>query len=197
MSEDSTAEKPQRWDVPAIDGGGGNGYMTAGRLEAIQKEAYQEAWDKGHADGLKAGEAEVKARVARLDELLKALATPFDELDDQVEKQLVELAMTVVRQLFRREISEQPTHVIGVVREAIQLLPVASRSVQVHLHPEDAAIIRECLSPADGEPAWNIIEDPLMSRGGCRVTTENSRIDATAEARLNKVIKAITGDRRQ
>lgn len=197
MSEDSAAEKPQRWDVPAIDGGGGNGYMTAGRLESIQKEAYKEAWDKGHADGLKAGEAEAMARVNRLDELLTSLASPFDELDDQVEKQLVELSMTVVRQLFRREISEQPTHVIGVVREAIQLLPLASRSVLVHLHPDDAAIIRECLSPADGEPAWNIVEDPLMSRGGCRVTTENSRIDATAEARLNKIIQSISGDRRQ
>lgn len=197
MSDDSTAETPVRWDVPAIDGGGGKGYMTAGRLEAIQKEAYREAWDKGHADGLKAGATELQARAARLDELLTALAKPFDELDEQIEKQLVELAMTVVRQLFRREISEQPTHVIGVVREAIQLLPVASRNVQVHLHPDDATIIRECLSPADGEPAWDIVEDPLMSRGGCKVTTDNSRIDATAEARLNRVIESIAGDRRQ
>lgn len=197
MSEESTAEKPERWEVPAIDGGDSNGYMTAGRLEAIQQVAYKEAWDKGHADGLKAGAAESRVRVERLDELLTSLAKPFDELDDQVEKQLVELAMTVVRQLFRREISEQPTHVIGVVREAIQMLPVASRSVQVHLHPDDASIIRECLSPADGEPAWNIVEDPLMSRGGCRVTTENSRIDATAEARLNRIIQDIAGDRRQ
>lgn len=197
MSDDAPARKPERWDVPAIDGGGGNGYLTAGRLEAIQKEAYQEAWDKGRADGLKAGEAEARARVERLDLLLHSLAKPFDELDGQVEKQLVELAMTVVRQLFRREISEQPTHVIGVVREAIQLLPMASRSVQVHLHPDDAAIIRECLSPADGEPAWKIVEDPLLSQGGCRVTTENSHIDATAEARLNKIIQGIAGDQRQ
>lgn len=197
MSEDSTAKKPERWDVPAIDGGGGNGYLTAGRLEAIQKEAYREAWEKGHADGLQGGETELQARAERLDALLTALAKPFDDLDEQVEKQLVELAMTVVRQLFRREISEQPTHVIGVVREAIQLLPVASRTVQVHLHPDDAAIIRECLSPADGEPAWSIVEDPLMSRGGCKVTTENSRVDATAEARLNSIIQSIAGDRRQ
>lgn len=197
MSEDSTAEKAARWNVPAIDGGGGKGYLTAGRLEAIQKEAYSEAWDKGHAAGLKAGEAELKARVERLDELLVSLAKPFDDLDEQVEKQLVELAMTVVRQLFRREISEQPTHVIGVVREAIQLLPVASRNVQVHLHPDDAAIIRECLSPADGEPAWSIVEDPLMSKGGCRVTTENSRIDATAEARLDAIIRTVARERRQ
>lgn len=197
MSDKPVLQDATRWDVPAIDGADGAGYMTAGRLEAIQKQAYDEAWKKGHADGLKAGDAEVRARVARMDELLAALSSPFDKLDEQIEKQLVDLAMTVVRQLFRREIKEEPTHVIGVVREAIQMLPVASRSVQIHLHPDDAAIIRECLSPADGEPAWVIVEDSLMSKGGCTVTTENSRIDATAESRLNTIIQSISGDRRR
>ena len=197
MSDESAAKKPARWDVPAIDGGDGKGYMTASRLEALQKDAYDEAWAKGHADGLKAGEAEIQARVDRLDELLIALARPFDKLDDQIEKQLVELAMTTVRQLFRREIKQNPTHVIGVVREAIKLLPIASRNVQVHLHPDDASLVREALTPAEGEPAWVIVEDPLESKGGCRVTTENSQVDASAEARLNALIQRIAGDERQ
>lgn len=197
MSDKPAADEAVRWEVPAIDGGNGNGYLTAGRLEAIQKEAYEEAWRVGRTEGLKAGEAEVRARVERLDELLQALAEPFDELDQQIEEQLVELAMTATRQLFRREIREQPTHVIGVVREAIQLLPIASRSVHVHLHPDDAAIVREYLSPAEGEPAWDIVEDPLISHGGCRVTAENAQIDATAESRLNALIGRIAGDERK
>jgi len=196
MSDKSGAD-PARWEIPAIDGGGGQGYMTAGRLEAIQKDAYEEAWQKGHAEGIAAAEKDIRARVDRLDELLSALARPFDELDEQVEKHLVELAMTVVRQLFRREISQNPTHVIGVVREAIQLLPIASRNVQVHLHPDDAAIVRESLTSAEGEPAWAMVEDPLITKGGCRVTTENSSIDASAEARLKSLIGQISGDERQ
>lgn len=194
MSEESTA--PARWDVPAIDGSEGDGLMTAGRLEALQKAAYDEAWQKGHADGVAAGEKAVVERSGRLDQLLKALARPFDELDEMVEKQLVELAMAVVRQLFRREIRIEPSHIIGVVREAIQLLPLASRNVQLNLHPDDAALVRESLAPADGEPAWTIVEDPLITRGGCRVTTENSQVDATAEARLQAVISSIAGDER-
>lgn len=191
------AASAERWQVPAIDGSDGAGYMTAGRLEALQKEAYDEAFQRGRADGLAAGEAAAKERVQRLDELLCALARPFDELDEQVEKQLVDLAMTVVQQLFRREIRQDPGHVIGVVREAIGLLPIASRNVRLHLHPGDAALVRESLAPADGEPAWTIVEDPLMSTGGCVVTTDNSRIDAGAETRLNALIQSIAGDRRR
>src|SRR3546814_4572734 len=36
----------KRWDIPAIDGSSGSGYLTAGRLEELQKEAYDEAWER-------------------------------------------------------------------------------------------------------------------------------------------------------
>ena len=197
MSDDSSTAKVSRWDVPAIDGSAGKGYLTAGRLEELQKDAYEEAWQKGHADGMAAGHKDLQRRVDRYDELMRALCRPFDELDESVETQLVELSMAVVKQLFRREIKLNPSHVIGVVREAIQLLPIASRTVQVHLHPDDAVLVRESLAPAEGEPAWTIVEDPLIARGGCTVTTENSRIDATAEARLQAAINAALGEERR
>ena len=197
MSDDAAAKKPAAWDVPTIDGPGSANYATAGHLEELQKEAYEEAWQKGHAEGLAAGDAAVRERANRFDELLRALSEPFDRLDDSVEKQLVELAIAIVKQLFRREIKIDPSHVIGVVREAIQLLPIASRNAQVQLHPDDAALVRETLSPAEGEPAWTIVEDPLIAHGGCRITTENSHIDATTEARLQAVINATLGDERR
>lgn len=197
MSDESPEARVARWDVPAIDGSDGKGYLTAGRLEELQKDAYEEAWNSGHADGLAAGQQEVQRRAERFDELLHALCKPFDNLDESVEKQLVELSMAVVKQLFRREIKLDPSHVVGVVREAIQLLPIASRNAQVHLHPDDAVLVRESLAPAEGEPAWSIIEDPLVAHGGCTVTTDNSQIDATADARLQSAINAILGEERR
>ena len=196
MSEDSAARKAAAWEVPAIDGSDGKGYLTAGRLQELQQQAYDEAFQKGHAEGVAAGEQLIQQRAARYEELLRALAKPFDRLDESVEKQLVELAIAMVKQLFRREIKINPTHVIGVVREAVQLLPISSRNVQVHLHPDDASLVRESLSPAEGEPAWSIVEDPLITHGGCRITTDSSQIDATAEARLQTVINNILGDER-
>lgn len=202
MSENDTddttvASQIKRWEIPAIDGSSGDGYLTAGRLQELQQQAWDEAYKDGHEAGLKAGEEEAKGRADRFNQLLIALAKPFDNLDETVEKQLVELAMTVVRQLFRRELRIDPTHVIGVVRDAIKLLPIASRNVEVHLHPEDAAMVRDALSPADGERAWTIAEDPLIGRGGCKILTDNSQIDAQAETRLNAIINSLVGDERK
>ena len=196
MSDRGGEPKASRWQVPAIDGSSGPGVLTAGRLQELQKQAYDEAYEKGMADGIAAGQKEIAERAARYDQLLQALCEPFDQLDDSVESQLVELTIALVKQLFRREIKLDPSHVIGVVREAIQALPVASRNIEVHLHPDDATLIRESLAPSEGETAWRVVEDPLMSRGGCRVTTDAAQIDASAEARLQAVISRCLGDER-
>ena len=199
MSDAATSQTPttRKWEVPSLTGPGDRGFLTAGRLEELQKAAYEEAWAAGHADGLKTGGEELRLRVARLDQLLHALARPFDLLDDTVEKQLVELAITMVRQLFRRELKIDPASVIGVVREAIKLLPVAARNIKVQLHPEDAVLVRASLNQGSGERAWEIVEDPLMTRGGCTVTTDCSRVDAQAEARLKLLVDALSGDDRR
>jgi flagellar assembly protein FliH len=124
------------------------------------------------------------------------LARPFHELDVQVEQQLVHLALTVGRQLVRRELRIDPAQVIAIIRETVALLPAAARDVRVHLHPEDAAIVREKLATPAAERAWTIVEDPVTTRGGCRVTTDTTQIDARLETRMNTAISAILGDER-
>jgi flagellar assembly protein FliH len=41
-----------------------------------------------------------------------------------------------------------------------------------------------------------IVADPLQTRGGCRVLTDTSQIDASVEARLNAVIAHVLGGER-
>ncbi len=104
--------------------------------------------------------------------------------------------MLVARQLVRRELKTEPEEVIGVVREALGALPVAARNVRLMLHPEDAALVREAMPTAQGEQQMQIVEDPVQTRGGCRVLTDSSQIDASVEARLNAVIAHVLGGER-
>lgn len=196
-SADGEANSAVKWSAPALDGGTDSGFLTASRLEELQKQAFDEAYAVGLREGREAGEKEIRSRIARFDELLRAFAAPIEQLDESVEQQLVDLAMTVVKQLFRREIKTEPGHVVGVVRDAIKLLPAASDNIQVHLHPEDAELVRDALKLAEGEQAWSVIEDPLIARGGCTVTTDHSQIDAQADTRVNAIVNAITGDERK
>jgi flagellar assembly protein FliH len=105
--------------------------------------------------------------------------------------------MALARQIVRRELKTDPTQIIGIIREAIAVLPVAAREVRVHLHPEDAAVVREHLAPTESERAWVIVEDPVMARGGCQITSATSRIDARLESRVGAILSELLGNERQ
>ena len=65
--------------------------------------------------------------------------------------------------------------------------------------PGTAVLVRgivQRLAEASGDRAWNIAEDPIISRGGCRVSSENSTIDAQVEQRIGAAIAAAMGDAR-
>jgi flagellar assembly protein FliH len=169
---------------------------TVGGLADLQAEAHKEAFEQGLSEGREAGRAEVRAVVERLSGMFHDLAKPFEILDEEVERELLTLAMALARQIVRRELKTDPTQIIGVFREAIAALPVAAREVRVHLHPEDAAVVRQHLAPTENERAWAIVEDPVMARGGCQVVTTTSRIDARLETRLGAILSELMGTER-
>jgi flagellar assembly protein FliH len=191
------AAKASPWSPPEMGAAGaGVKLPTAGGLADLQAEAHREAFEQGLAEGREAGRAEVHAQVERLSGMFYDLAKPFEALDEEVEKELLTLAMALAHQIVRRELKTDPTQIIGVIREAIAALPVAAREVRVHLHPEDVAVVREHLAPTESERAWSIVEDPVMARGGCQITTATSRIDARLETRLGAILSELMGTER-
>lgn len=170
---------------------------TAEQIETIQAQAYSEGFELGRRDGEAAGRAELAEQQQCLATLLGVLARPFEELDVQVEQELVALALAVARHLVRRELRTDPGQIIAVVREALGALPSAEREVRVLLHPEDAALVRASLGETGEESYWRILEDPVLSRGGCRVEAGASHVDARLESRLNAVVAAVWGGERE
>jgi flagellar assembly protein FliH len=186
------------WTAPDMgDASPAQKMPTVSGLADLQEEAYREAFEQGLEEGRAAGRAQVQEQVERLAGMFYDLAKPFEELDAEVERELLSLAMALARQIVRRELKADPTQIIGVIREAIASLPVAARDVRVHLHPEDAAVVRQNLAPTESERAWELIEDPVMARGGCQVTSATSRIDARLETRLGAILSELMGTERQ
>jgi flagellar assembly protein FliH len=197
----------ERWSLPEVEG------SVIGRpvderkakaaAEAIAKVAREQSEARGYDAGMAKAQAEMKGRISqldtqikRLDALLQFVSRPLQNLDAEVENMLLQLALTVGKHLARRELKVDPTQVIAIIRESLAELPASAREVRVHLHPDDAAIVRERLTAPSYERAWSIVEDPTMSRGGCVVRTENSQIDARLESRISTIIASAFGDDR-
>jgi len=198
--------------------------LTVDDIEKMQQQAYDEAFAQGKKqgfdDGFKEGTAKgydegfVKGKVegekkgyddnlhliqketAAFVSLLESLNEPFKELDEAVETELVNLAIGIASQIVRREIKIDPGQIVAVIREAVNALPLASQKLTLQMHPEDAELLKKSLALDDMTAPWNIVEDPLVTRGGCVVKTETSHIDTTIENRLAVIVATVLGGER-
>lgn len=190
-------------DVTMINSSGGyDGMLTAGQINEIQKQAYAEGYkdgkESGYRDGYKSGEEDLKKNIHYFHSMIKLLDEPLQELDESIVSQLVDLTNIIARQVIRRELRTDPGQIIAVVRECIKSLPIAARKVIIYLHPDDAMLVRGAFSIEENmEQSWQIVEDPVLTRGGCRIEAENSKIDMTVEQQLNRVIAQLLGGERK
>ncbi len=163
MSESDRAHQKDvsRWDLPAVEGAtmpraGAKG-VNVMHLTLVEREAWEHGFKDGHVEGVRKGEAELAKRIAEVDVKIAALeaiigtlAKPLDDLDAQVETELTRLALSIAKHLVRRELKIDPTQVIGIIRHTVSLLPLGARNIKIHLHPDDAAIVREKLARRRG-----------------------------------------------
>jgi len=199
--------------------------LTVDEIEKIQQQAYDEAFAQGKKEGYdngfkegvskgtgegflegkKAGEKKgyddnlhlLRKETAEFVKLLESLSEPFKSLDEAVEEALVNLAIGIATQVVRREIKIDPGQIIAVIREAVNALPLASQKLTLQMHPEDVILVKNSLALDDVSSPWNIVEDPLITRGGCKVKTETSNIDSTVENRLAIIVATVLGGERE
>lgn len=174
---------------------------TAEELEALQRAAHEEGFREGFADGRQrgyaSGEAAVKAQLDALQGIVLQLAEPLEKVDDAVVQAVSDLAVLIARHLVRRELKANPGEVVGVVRESMRHLPIAPRAARIRLHPEDAELVQSAFALGDDERSWRLEPDPLLTRGGCIVETDSSRIDASVESRLAAIASKMLGGERE
>jgi len=115
-------------------------------------------------------------------------------MDEQVAHELLGLSLDIARQVLYQALKVNPELMLGVVREAIGTLPHVNQGAHLVLHPDDAALVRERMGEQLTHSGWKIFEDARVERGGARIETANSQIDASLETRWNRVVAALGQD---
>jgi flagellar assembly protein FliH len=166
---------------------------------AIRKQA--------EAEGRKAGQAAVaqvvEAQLGRqLTTLLPALRQAIDEIRDakqawltQWEKSSVNVAAAIASRVIRRELSRAPEIPLTLIREALELA-AGSPQLRLQVNPADHAalgpqiesLVKELAPLAPAE----IVADPEITAGGCRVETRFGAIDQQFETQLARIEEELT-----
>jgi flagellar assembly protein FliH len=193
------AGTPDRWDFPPVDATaadalrgahkGGAHLLTAGQLDALQKQVHEEAQQRGFEEGLAAGKAEIAARTARLDALADAFAHPFGNLEREVEDEIVNLAVELASHLVRHEVRHDPALLHAAIADCLGVLASSVRDVTVYLHPDDAALMRGQLQGGT-QVRFALAEDAALRRGDLRVASASALVDGSLAARCAEIIAA-------
>lgn len=184
-----------------------NEYLETVRQEAakIVQQAHQQAEQirrKAEIDGRQAAEAAaLKAmdeRVGqRMNTLLPALEALIRELNDakadwlrRWEESAVAVAAAIAKRIIRRELEHQPEIALDWISDALRLA-AGSSTVKLYLNPDDREHLGgqiDRLTATIGQlAATDIVADPNITPGGCRVETHFGEIDQQIEAQLARV----------
>ena len=202
MMADKEVEK---WQAPVMDADPSRVVRYREQHEASIPTANDidqwraQAEEEGYQQGLVRAQQETRELQQQLLQLIDFFEHPLQALNEDIEHQLTQLAVTLAQQLVRRELKVEPGEIIGLIRDSVQLLPGMQRNISIVLHPEDAQLVRNALSieTSDEEHNWKLVEDPMITRGGCEINAPPSAINATLENRLSELAASVLGGERE
>lgn len=186
----SAAYRPWQWKT--LDGGAnrqGQQQQDAERIKLINQQAYREGYDAGYAKGA----ARAAEEAQRLAALLAVAQQQLAGIEQNISEELVKLGLALARGLVRETLKVRPELVAAIVRESMREFPPFAQGARLRLHPDDAALVSAQLGTEFGEQ-WSVVEDATITRGGCRLETTTCEIDATIEARWQKLSAALAQD---
>lgn len=183
-SFDPPARTPRQAPAEGVDAAAVQ-LPTAAELERIHQEAHK----AGYAAGYEEGTARVRMEAMRLHTMVENLDQALRTLDQSVADSLLDLAMELAQQMVRHELQWKPSAILDVVQEVLQ--QIFHPHATIHLHPEDAALVRAAIGEQLNHAGHRVFEDPKLTRGGCRVEAGGSQIDASMETRWRRIAETM------
>lgn len=160
---------------------------TVDQIDRLHRTAHSEGFEQGYRDG----QARAAAEAEKLAELLRNVAADIDEFDRNIADNVLAFALVVAQAVLRTDLDHRPELIIPVIRESLAEFPTTGHSRQLHLHPQDAAIVKQHASDLVSSGRVEIIEDAAIERGGCRLRSDIGEVDATLPTRWERALAAL------
>lgn len=132
-------------------------------------------------------EQEVEAIHAQVVAAIADFASQRAAYFRQVEKEVVQLALSIARRVLHREAQVDPGLLAGMVRFALEKID-AGTVVQLKIHPGNLGDFRSRLAEhPDVKCSLNFVEDASLGRHHCTIHTELGSTEAGLEAQFKEI----------
>jgi flagellar assembly protein FliH len=174
--------------------------IAEARMEAARIKA--QAAEDGKAAALQAVEASLRKRIDEQSKsLMKALAQAVQQIEQSRqawqrhwERHAVQVAMAIARRVVRREVAHAPEIALDMVRETLQMA-AGHQPIVVRMNPDDyrtlGPLAEQIVEQLRLVGQAQIVADPSVASGGCKVLTDYGAIDGQVATQLARIAEEL------
>lgn len=161
-------------------------------LAALERDAFAKGYAAGERAGLEAGGKRADAMLRRVAQTIDELTGLRATIARETERQMVDLALALARRVVDRELTLAPDLVAAMAHVALERLGEQTPAT-IRLNPADySVVIAERGEQWEGTHV-SVVPDPAVTRGGCLVESDFGVVDASVDAQLGELARALLG----
>lgn len=176
--------------------------LTQQAYEESHAKGYQEGFEQGYQEGLDQGkqtaladmQQTMQVTLEKAERIIKMAENEAKQMILDAERQIVDIALAVASKVLVREIEENPTTILPIVKEALGKV-CDQEQIVIRVNPEDYEMVlmakRDLQLMVGRENAVNVSADNIVPLGGCVIDTSLGTVDARLDTKLELVYKAI------
>ncbi|HYE72222.1 MAG TPA: FliH/SctL family protein, partial [Blastocatellia bacterium] len=144
------------------------------QIERIEREAVEKGLFEAQARMQSEIDQATEALRSQLAQSLHEIAALRQTLAEQVELELVRLALEIAKKVVQREVQLDPDIPLTLTRIALSRIHRATATVR--LHPDDFEYVNSRRDKLRAEGLIEIVADAGVSRGGCVIQSERGDV---------------------
>ncbi|WP_094607609.1 V-type proton ATPase subunit E [Sporomusa silvacetica DSM 10669] len=180
------------------------------KAKEITQQAYDEAHGRGHQEGREQGYQEgynqgnqtaladmqqtMQLSLEKAQHLIQTAEQEVAKMFLDAERQIVEIALAIASKILAREIADNPTTILPILKEALDKVSDQDQ-ITIRVNPEDYEMVlmakRDLQLMLKRDNTITITADHTVALGGCTIETALGTVDARLDTKLELVHKAL------
>ncbi|GAW92918.1 flagellar biosynthesis/type III secretory pathway protein [Calderihabitans maritimus] len=161
-------------------------------IRRLREKAVREGREEGYQVALREAQEEAEKLREEARSVLRQAEEARKQTIRDMEAEIIKLALAIAERVIHQQVRVAEDTVLAVAREAISKV-VDSETLIIYANPEDAALLQENLAELTDKQRIYVIGDEGISRGGCRIESDNGDVIATVEAQMEEIKKVLLG----
>jgi len=196
-----SVDQTSRWQFDSFAGGVAAAGTSENEVDgpsspqsgkSVARQALDEAYKRGLAEGFRAGRSQAQdefgVKSLEIHDLLASLQAQFATIDQSTAHALTKLAFGLASQVIRHEVASRPEMVADIVQEALAELSHRASHPCLLVNPDDMPFLRPKLDEELKLRGCRLLAEASVARGGCRIVSETSEVDATIASRWERAL---------